>query len=852
VSYSQLIQFKRLEERAFIFLNGKQLMFAFFGAFCGLSIANQLDLQGWGVWLVVALVSAVGIAVGARYRGLYGYQYLRLLARSLTCIGQVVSPAEIYHRAPDQDLSYVLGAPGGGARVLHRVPASGRHAPPPGRRGNPARSGGPAVYRLRPVDLAQYPPQTAALLLERWAGFWAGARPPLRLIVHSTPFHAEGVVEEARAAGLVAREDWRAGALTSYGRFLERLMRQAAMYQAGHELLIWANSDVEAHATVGSLASWLGVGASPEEMTPLIEDDYEIALDHLRPFDPRRPYLVLLVSHEFSGEWSWAEPLVAILRQSFPASIALDVERNLPPNDALKELVKYENVLLDVLSNNKTGRDPKAEGALQDVRLAMAKANAGQSLHFATVVVAVQGTTLEEARRNAETVRTITAARVSLVVLPGGQAELLQFFTPARRKDIRLPEISHNLTSDGMAVLSGVLGFRRRSDTRGIFWGIGSSGGQDTYPLFWNGFGDDPNKPAAYHGLFLGKSGYGKTVAMGALLYREALRGTQVVLMEPQGHARRLAALVGDEGATYNPLSLRTMQINPLDPISDNLNEQKAYQASLYRLMLKQVDPQRRLTMREAGLLDAALSAVYDGLDDPLHTPAVHVPRLEQLCRELKRLGARDLSRDLELNFVSGSMGAVFNQPTNLDVALEANVVCYDFRDIPNESRTLIYTLVLGRVQRIVRATGRARRRVVAIDEFGWLAQEPILAETVALWIKTFRTFGCGIWVAEQDLARLTGGMMAGDPSAGASGQALSGHSIISNSTFQLFFHHEPSAAALVAGTFPNVAPYKDLLETIQRPQETGVAEAVLRIPDGAYHTYMLLSEVERSVLIGS
>jgi hypothetical protein len=264
--------------------------------------------------------------------------------------------------------------------------------------------------------------------------------------------------------------------------------------------------------------------------------------------------------------------------------------------------------------------------------------------------------------------------------------------------------------------------------------------------------------------------------------------------------------------------------------------------ASLCRLMLKQVDPHRYIPAREAGLLDAALGAVYDGLDDPLHTPAVYVPRLEQVCHELYRQGARQLAKDLELNFVLGSLGAVYNQPTNLDVALSADVVTYDFKDIPNESRTLIYTLVLGRVQRAVRAGGRIRRRVVAIDEFGWLAQEPILAETTAMWIKTFRTFGCGVWVAEQDLVRLTGGDRAD----------LSGQSIIGNSVFQLFFHHEPSAARLVAGTFPNVASYGDMLETFPRPQETGLAEAVLRIPDGAYHAYMLLTGPEQRYLIGS
>jgi len=56
-------------------------------------------------------------------------------------------------------------------------------------------------------------------------------------------------------------------------------------------------------------------------------------------------------------------------------------------------------------------------------------------------------------------VRTLTAARLALVVLPGGQGELLKFFSETRRRDIKLPKISHNLTSDGMAVASGILGF---------------------------------------------------------------------------------------------------------------------------------------------------------------------------------------------------------------------------------------------------------------------------------------------------------------------------------------------------------------------------------------------------------
>ena len=834
MAYSQLIQFKRLEERAFIFLNGRQLMLAVFGVFSGFLLSDKLGLGGLTGWVMGGVLGVLGIALGGVYRGLYGYQYLLMIFKTWTNLGQQADPERLYERSFEAQYSYSLGAADGGALITYQPGQLNRQ--------RVGQTGGAHIYRISPADLTQYPPQMIAGLLSRWSGFWAGARPPIRMVVHSTPFQADQVIEETRIAALTARERWRSRALSLYSRFLEDMIQRAAMYQAEHELLMWAGSETEAQATVGSMASFMGLQAEGTEMTPLLKGNYEVQVDHLKPTMPRQPCIILLVSHEFTGEWSWADPLVTILRQSFPVSIAVDVERNMSANQALRKLVQFENVVLDVLNNNKTGRDPKAEGALQDIQLAMAKANAGLSLHFTTVVVAVKGATLQEARQNVEAIRTLTAARMALVMIPGGQEELLKFFTPTKREAINLPEISHNITSDGMAVLSAPYGFRRRSSTDGVFWGVGSTGGSDSYPIFWNGFGADPDKPAAYHGLFLGKSGYGKTVSMNAMCYREALRGTQIVMMEPQGHSQKLVNLVG-EGASYNPLSLRSMQINPLDPISDSLNEQKGYQISLYRLMLKQIDPHRSLTMQEAGLLDAALSMVYDGLDDPLNTAPNHVPQLEHLCHYLKTLGAKNLARDLRLNYVDGGLGEVFNRPTNLDVGLEADVVTYNFNEIPEASRSLIYTLVLGRIQRIVRVGGRMRRRIVAIDEFGWMAQEPMLNELVALWIKTFRTFGCGVWLAEQDLIRLTGGAGSGD---------LSGHSVIGNSVFQLFFFHESAAAEVVSTTFPNLAPYQATLETFPRPQEAGLAEAVLRIPDGAYHTYMVLAPAEAQALLGS
>jgi hypothetical protein len=229
--------------------------------------------------------------------------------------------------------------------------------------------------------------------------------------------------------------------MTAYGRFLERLTREAAMYQADHELMVWAGSDTEAHATVGSLASWLGVSARPAELTsPLLEGEYEVTWTTW-PLDPRQPYLVLLVSHEFSGEWSWADPLVTILRQSFPVSVVIDVERNLAANDALKELVKYENVLVDVLSQRPGAGPQGGRGA------AGCAAGHGQSQQPATASTSPpswwrsKATPWHRVSSNVETVRTMTAARLALVLLPGGQGELLKFFTTTRRREINLPEV---------------------------------------------------------------------------------------------------------------------------------------------------------------------------------------------------------------------------------------------------------------------------------------------------------------------------------------------------------------------------------------------------------------------------
>jgi hypothetical protein len=67
-------------------------MFGVFGGFGGMALANSLNLNGWPVWLLIALVTAGGIVAGSRFRGLYIYQYLYFVLRSVARLNETVRP----------------------------------------------------------------------------------------------------------------------------------------------------------------------------------------------------------------------------------------------------------------------------------------------------------------------------------------------------------------------------------------------------------------------------------------------------------------------------------------------------------------------------------------------------------------------------------------------------------------------------------------------------------------------------------------------------------------------------------------------------------------------------------------
>ncbi|MBX3055889.1 MAG: hypothetical protein KF770_05390 [Anaerolineae bacterium] len=71
-----------------------------------------------------------------------------------------------------------------------------------------------------------------------------------------------------------------------------------------------------------------------------------------------------------------------------------------------------------------------------------------------------------------------------------------------------------------------------------------------------------------------------------ALAWRMAEQDIQVVLLEPQGHSRRLLALAGGKNVSYSQLSYATTTLNILDVVYENATDQYDHVLTLLGLLL--------------------------------------------------------------------------------------------------------------------------------------------------------------------------------------------------------------------------------------------------------------------------
>ena len=221
----------------------------------------------------------------------------------------------------------------------------------------------------------------------------------------------------------------------------------------------------------------------------------------------------------------------------------------------------------------------------------------------------------------------------------GYQAAAARMFGPAA-KPPGMPAGHFNTLSRAPAVFAGMWGVGREQNADGYYVGISVDDvAPHVYYLDWKG--NDP-----FHGIILGRTGKGKTVGAQALAWRMAEQGTQVVLLEPQGHSRRLLQLAGGKNVSYSQLSYATTKLNILDVVYENPTDQYDHVLTLLGLLL-----------------------------DPL----------------------------------GNNPPGTFNVPTNLDLTLKERIVLFDFSQVPERRRPLFYYATLAGINHQVRRNPRKR-----------------------------------------------------------------------------------------------------------------------------------------------
>lgn len=739
-------------------------------------------------------------------------------------------------------------------------------------------SGGAVILEITPFNLGMFQGEELDAMHSRFQHFFRAIDVPVRILALSEPYSLQPVVEETHKQAAAAHEPWRKEGLLSQSRFMESLARSKKLHSVRYFVTAWPGSKLPANTLAGVAAGAFRTPVSiVPNMSPFFRVPYTEELDlsglkpqgwhnYLAPTQKGEPYMCVLTSWQVLGEWQlWT--MHQLLRLPFPVGLAIDVT-TYSPEKAATVLLQSHNSLQGHLNSNGP-KDAKAEAAFYDLEEVSQKIVAGQRLHQALVSVLVKGDTKAELMENVQAAERVLLGHLSLRVEYGNQLKALKLFTPTPLADIGIKGAMRTLISEGVAVMMP-FGFRSRTDMRGIPWGIDLDG---DYPVSYAGW-ERPDRsqkagPKAYHHLILGETDSGKTFSTSLLLHREALTGTQVIVLEPMGHGRRLMEIMG-KGGSYNPVDFERTSVNLLDIVEPTLDKQIMHVSRCLQVLLSSGSgagsaaasigsgsggagsgqgnagaggagnsgDRRFFDNVELALVTSALEETYRGIDPATITPRA-TPRLEKLCMRLSHKGVRGkmLAEEISGMYVDGVYGKIFNPRggTSLDLRLTSPGVAYDFFNVDPTFRALMYYVVTAAVKRRIRGIrdgSRTQRLILFIDEFRHMIQEPLLGWEVAMLVKTSRTLEAAVWLAEQNLFTFT--------------NTEQGKYIAENTPIVTMFRQKATAVKLARDTYPINEGHAMLLAGAEQ------GECITMFGNELFHLQMVPSDRERDVFSGS
>jgi len=326
------------------------------------------------------------------------------------------------------------------------------------------------------------------------------------------------------------------------------------------------------------------------------------------------------------------------------------------------------------------------------------------------------------------------------------------------------PFVSSDLTSD-----DGILyGLNRHNESLIIF---------DRFKL--------PNA----NSVVFASSGAGKSYAVKLEMLRQAMMGTDVIVIDPENEYEALAETIG---GAYLRVSLNSDQrINPFD-LPTAFEDQDAKPGDLLRSNIITLTGLMRLMIgemsaAEEALVDKALIDTYAvrGITMETENPgAVTPPTMEDFHSVLSSMaGADEISRRIE-KYTRGTFAGIFNKPTNVD--LSSGLVVFCIRDLEDALRPIATFIIMNYIWNRVRS--ELKRRVLVVDEAWSLMQHEDSAKFLFGLVKRARKYYLGITTITQDVEDFL--------------TSPYGKPIVTNSSMQMLLKQAPSSMERLQKTF--------------------------------------------------
>jgi hypothetical protein len=726
------------------------------------------------------------------------------------------------------------------------------------------------VFQVTLPHFYQIDSHDQAAVIGQMVSLFAGPMQHCRFLTFIMPASLERLERERRRLAMSVSDDGARRGLMEEVRMISEWASRGEMRKTRHYLV-----DFNDAVTSNDLAHWRVVAAGPgEDGYPRlpIPGDYAEYHDHMAPtlkkkngrlqLDNSRYRYATLASYQLTRTWDWRHPLAqTITAADGPMVICIDV-RKIHPERVTASAEFWQGMILNGQDRNALIASEEAEAALQA---------RDEAVHHVRILYMLLDKSAAGLRERVDSLRKTSAQYMKVDRLLGYQAAAARMFGPTARPP-GMPAGHFNTLSRAPAIFAGMWGVGREQNYHGFYIGVSvDEVAPHVYYLDWKG--NDP-----FHGIILGRTGKGKTVGAQALAWRLVEQDIQVVLLEPQGHSRRLLQLAAGRDVSYSQLSYANTQLNILDVVYENPTDQYDHVLTLLGLLLDPLGANpRRFSNAEVAAVRRALQLTYARYDWHGELLADHslTPTLETFCHKLYQTAeagaaangaeaggpimgpqltaaAARLAEEIESLYVHGDYAANFNAPTNLDLTLRERLVLFDFSRVPERRRPLFYYATLAGINHQVRRN--PRKRAIIVDEVHYMSQEASLMTFLANMVKTVRTFGAGVIMIDQDLEAFIGVEGAQAESMAAGLNIAAGQFILNNASWTIVFGMKRDAAYRLARHYKDeILPSQaEFLARMGSDDRHGKGMAVIRANGKADLVYFQLRPVEAEHLFGS